>query len=187
MHSITDDGGSDMEYKVIDTTNFTEDEKIKIERVLEQIRMERKERVWKSKQDVTYYGRNSYGMITQDEWCEDIVDRGAWEIGNVFKTEKEARIDLEAQKIKTELERYAMMYNDPKKKWGENEHYSVCWDYHNKRIAYKTNVFCKGCEVYFTSKDDLMRAVEIIGKDRVKKYYLKVQEMEGEEDEREYI
>lgn len=179
MHSITDDGGSNMgEYKVIDTTNFTEDEKRKIERVLEQICMERKkERVWKPKQDVTYYSRNSYGMITQDKWCEDIVDRGAWKIGNVFKTEKEARIDLEAQKIKTELERYAMMYNDPKKKWGENEYFSVCWDCYNKRIAYKTNVFGKGCEVYFTSKDDLMRAVEIIGKERVKKYYLKVQEM----------
>ncbi len=117
------------------------------------------------------------GVVERDCWENCINDNYRLEIGNISPTEEEMEFKRERLKVIAELEKYA----EKDRKWdgvwdGVNEHYYFVWDYDVNKIAYCFNTVLKGTDIYFESAEKAREAVRVVGEDRVKKYYLRVEE-----------
>ncbi len=122
-----------------------------------------------------YYYLTTRGNIENAMWSEDEFDRGALAMGNLFKTKEEAEFERERRKVITKLKKYA----EPKdRKWdGEINHYYITWDYDINMIYYCCfNTALKGADIYFESEEKAKKAIKAVGEDRVKRYYLGVEE-----------
>ena len=108
--------------------------------------------------------------ICQYYWGDDDADQYLCSIGNCFETREEAEFALIQLKVLAELKEYADDYME----WdGNNKHYlihyntkiddiDICWFFNNKYVPFN---------IYFSSEEQARKAVEAIGKDRLKKYY----------------
>ena len=136
-----------------------------------------KPRIWKPKHYEKYHYIDGSGAIYSAIWFNSISDNGRWNLGNVFKTQKEAEFARAKQKIKTKLQRYADEHNDPnKEKWdGENVHcrigYSV--DKNDLDTVFAFNVRHIG-DIYFTSEEIAEDAANKVGAERILKYLFDV-------------
>lgn len=123
--------------------------------------------------DVYYYLTTS-GNINRTTWDDDGIDKGRLEIGNIFLTEKEAEFEAERRKVIKELEKYA----EPKdREWNEeNAHWTYRYDFLTKEVECDWLKFAKYDGIYFESLGKAMDALEAVGEDRIKKYYLRVED-----------
>ena len=120
-----------------------------------------------------YYYITSDGDICYCTWKNDEFDRDVSAMGNRFKTEEAVKFECERRRVITELKKY----EEPKdRKWdGENNHCYFLWDYIRNRFVYFYRSSVKGESIYFESEEKAKKAVESVGADRVKKYYLGVE------------
>lgn len=96
--------------------------------------------------------------------------------GNCFKTEEEAKFEVERRKVIHEMKKFA----EPEDYvWdGENSHHYIYYNFCCDAIrtghtySYKKNV------IFFKSTDDIRDCIEAVGEDRIIKYYLGVKEEE---------
>ena len=126
------------------------------------------------------YG-DKYYFIDGDEVCEsfwydDEIDRKRLSIGNCFKTREEAEFEVERLRVLHEMKKFA----EPKDyKWDSfNEHhYIYCRFLNNNNFVEIGNInSCKSDEIYFKSKEDAKACIEAVGEDRIKKYYLRIED-----------
>lgn len=113
-----------------------------------------------------YVGRGgdiSYGSNTTT------YDRAIIEYTKVFKTEEEAQFYAEKMKVERELEKFASEFV-----CGEFN-YSIFWDYAIEKFRYQKNKVFIGNLTYFESKEKAQEAIQAVGEDRIKKYYLEVE------------
>lgn len=75
-----------------------------------------KRKVWKPECDKNYWIINGFRVVNSS-WDNDNVDYRRYEIGNCFKTEKEAKFALEKLKVETELRRFAEENNECEIDW----------------------------------------------------------------------
>ena len=144
---------------------------------------EAKPRIWKPEYGEGYHYIDGSGSIYSAIWFNIRIDNGRWNLGNVFKTQKEAEFAREKQKIKTELQRYADEHNDPEKEeWdGENIHYTIRYDIGDEALVRSSDDIVKNInDIYFTSEDIVKNAVDYIGVKRIMKYLFDVDCEEGE-------
>lgn len=129
---------------------------------------------WKPKEKEGYCFINSCGQVTYDVWSNHCVDNKRYNIGNLFKTEAEATFAIEKLKVIAELKEY----EEPKSRaWdGIISHYFIYYDYNREKIAITYNDYYKGGGIYFESEEKARQAIDAIGEDRIKKYYLEVEE-----------
>lgn len=120
-----------------------------------------------------YYYLTASGNIQCTTWNDDEFDRNVSARGNRFRTWEESEFERERGKVIAELEKFSKP-ND--KEWNEGYNYFVLWDYRKNNIGYNINVTVKRADIYFESLRKAKQAVESVGKDRVKKYYLRVEE-----------
>lgn len=97
-------------------------------------------------------------------------------IGNMFLTIEDAEFARERLKVIAELEKYAKEFSD--EEWmnpriGKNY---ITFDYEDHVIKIGYVIYSKGNDIYFESKEKAQEAIEAVGEDRVKKYYLEVKE-----------
>lgn len=129
--------------------------------------------VWRPKLGERYFYISPNGEILYDTNDDTPTDIMRFSIGNVFRTKEEAEFAVEKLKALAELKVFA----EPKdRKWdGKNKHWCIGYDVEDDRIhvghwlAYKSN------EVYFETKEKAQQAVDAVGMDRIKKYYLEVE------------
>lgn len=148
---------------------------------------------WKKKQPVKVYkpepGEIYYfieldGTIKSTRWSGDTskwfgrLDLALYALGNCFKTIEEAEFVVEKLKVIAELKRFAQEHNDPidwkninQEKWTfvyhhQNKVMSVYVDAHYY-LEHANNT-------YFSSEELCQQAIQAIGEDRIKKYYLEV-------------
>lgn len=114
------------------------------------------------------------GYISGSKWNNDSIDKGRYSIGNCYKTNEECEFAIEKLKVIAELKEYA----EPKNRaWnGENEHFFFYYDYMTKEVRISYNNDCKSRKIYFESEEKIKQAIASIGKDKIKKYYLEVEE-----------
>lgn len=115
---------------------------------------------------------NSLGYI---DWENSYIDKGRLALGNVFLTEEEAEFELERLKVIAELKKYA----EPKDRgWGSDavKHWFIYYGRVKQKIEYDCNFLVSRNNIYFESKEIAEQAVEAVGEDRLKKYYLGVRE-----------
>lgn len=130
---------------------------------------------WKPQYGEKYYTISTRGTIDFDNFvAENNTDAVRLLLGNVFETEEEAKHMLEKIKIINKLKelsnidfydcetkKYALYYSPRYKSVSIQEHNCV------KELPFS---------VYFATKEDCQKAIDIIGEDNLKKYYFDVED-----------
>lgn len=109
-------------------------------------------------------------------WAPFRLHQRRYDLGNCFKTQKEAEFAREKHKVLVELQDYADLYNEREIDWrdleSDIEKYYLTYDYNGEEIVIEETYSCYngGNSVYFTSIETAKKAIETIGEDRIKKY-----------------
>lgn len=133
--------------------------------------------VWKPVQDEKFYYIEDSGQIYHAYYGDEFMSEIQMEIGNCFKTREEAEFMVEKLKVIKELKDFAFE-NNGKIDWdNEQLKWRISYDTEYKEIMeYAYTKLEKGNDIYFTSKEIKDKAIEKVGADRIKKYYLEVEE-----------
>lgn len=137
-----------------------------------------KGKVWKPEYDEWYFYVSGYGVIGSNVWINDYTDNGYYEIGNCFKTKEEAEFALEKVKVETELRRFAEENNEYEIDW-KNRNQNKWFIYYNyvmKNIGVVYDTVLRTHCIYFSSKEIAEQAIDYIGEERLKKYYLGIED-----------
>ena len=170
--SHIDTDGCDEEF-VKAIANIVRDFTIKLQELADTNKEENKKKEikkrWKPEIDENYFRILASGYVSPDIWRNDHTDNDVYNLRNVFKTRKEAELEVERKKIMAELQDYA--------------------DEHNGEIAHPSDAFWLGLDeddmeiiveddsffppvgaVLFSDADTACNAIEAIGEDRILKY-----------------
>ena len=114
------------------------------------------------------------GKVCDGMWIDGEEDEKRLSIGNAFHTKEEAEFALEKLKVIHELKQFA----EPKNiVWNFNEyHHIIYYDYISNEIGYSCSSIMKFSDTTFATEEMARKAVEAVGEDRIKKYYLEVEE-----------
>lgn len=117
-----------------------------------------------------YYYLNGFGDVYHANYTNDAYDRDAIKIGNCFRTEEEAKFELERLKVIAEMKKFAeLKYRD----WdGWEPHYCIVYDYCKRELKIKYTTLRNHCEIYFETAEKGKECILSIGEDRIKVYYL---------------
>lgn len=129
---------------------------------------------WKPEHGDRYWAITADGQIITFNWYNTACDNDILSIGNVFPTKEAARFEIERRKVVAELSDYSEG-NDAV--WdGTQRHYQLFCNYGMNRVECDFNKSSKSGCLYFPSEEAARAAVEAVGEERVKKYYLGVEE-----------
>lgn len=132
--------------------------------------------VYELKYGDSYFFLTALGTIMTGIWHNDGTDFNRERIGNTFLTIEDAKFASERLKVIAELKKYAKEFSDEEWKDYDLNKYLIRYDCQNFRVFVSCCFLSKGAELYFESKEKTQEAIEAVGEDRVKKYYLGVKE-----------
>ena len=136
--------------------------------------IEKPKSVWDLKEGDTYYSIYGNGNVSSEKkWFDDDYENNYREIGNVFLTREEAEFEVERRRIETKMIRLG-----GKRK---PEQGKANWFFEYRPSSGGIEILWSSYEtdqgvIYFDSEEKAEEAVEIIGKDRIKKYIFRVEE-----------
>ena len=142
------------------------------ELVAQKVKAEQKSKtIW----DFNTNDRNSYYYIDEVGCLRlDKFNEGYFEIrrdfGNAFLTEEEAKFELERREVEAILRKYSRPF-----KSGEYNYVVMC-DTENNMILVRVAQFHNSGGPVFASKEVAQKAIDEIGKNRLKKYWFGVTE-----------
>lgn len=114
-----------------------------------------------------FYYYISRNHVSEERFFDEEIDNERFAIGNFFLNEDQAYFELERRKVIAELEQYAIPY--------ENLH-----EYRTflqiKYLPKSDTIFYSRVDTVYSSllfatKNDCIRAIKKVGKDRLKAYY----------------
>lgn len=153
--------------------NLTEDERAELERLVDKSNKP-------SSQDFRphfgeqYFYINERGEVDSFYNHNSKSDKMCYLIGNYFKTEEEAKLEVEKLKIVTELKRMAKAWNTCEIDWEDEQQLKYYLRYSSEGICWASTSLLQTGTIYFTDKEDCKAAIELIGEERLKKYYFGV-------------
>lgn len=118
-----------------------------------------------------YWYLGDTGEILYENWDNVSFEEDRLGIGNVFKTEDEAKFAKKKLKVEAELRKFSRPFADGE----ENNHikYSPSFD----ELSVLTSFSYQDQGVfYFESKEKVQQAIKSVGEDRIKKYIFGVGE-----------
>lgn len=128
---------------------------------------------WKPEEGDKYWHLNGHGIPLCSICDDNIQDVKRYAISNCFKTKEECEFAKEKLKVIAELKDFA----EPKNRaWNGNFHYFIYYNYTIDELMVGANQFTREGVLYFESKEKAQQAINAIGEDRIKKYYLGVEE-----------
>lgn len=121
---------------------------------------------------------NEYGNIDWFVWRDTEIGKNMAHLGMLFFTKEEAEFEAERRRVIAELKLFA----EPEDRiWNRNTaHFKICLDIHNNSVIVSADFTVKCNIIYFESEEIAQKAIDKVGEDRVKKYYLRI---EGETEE----
>lgn len=132
--------------------------------------------IYNLKEDELYWFIGSAGEIRYAVYINDFFDEKRLEISNMFLKKKEAKFAVERLKVIAELKKYAKEFSD--EEWMNQsigKHY-IIFDYEDHVINIGYVCYTKVTDIYFETEEKAKKAIEAVGEDRIKKYYLGVKE-----------
>lgn len=121
-----------------------------------------------------YWRITDDGDICRSWWDKTTIDKNRLALGAVFRTSEEAKFEVERLKVIHELRQYAESRDAV---WdGKKKHYYIAYSLDIKDINIYYNSLFNHNDIYFSSFFRAWEAIEAVGKDRVKKYYLCVED-----------
>lgn len=116
------------------------------------------------------YSIDRKGAVDFWYFNNDDIDSAAMAIGNAFKTREEAEYKVERLKVIAELERFSCPFDAGK------ANYHLCY-YHEKwELGVDWSYLMQHNNIYFESKKKAWEAINSVGEDRIKKYYLRIED-----------
>lgn len=125
------------------------------------------------KSDIVWY-ISPDGEVNHWCWTDKDYERASIHQGNIFSTQEQAEFERERRKVITELKLFA----EPEdREWdGNNEHYFIAFDFSENIVTCHSHIIVKRNDIYFETEEDCQKAIDFVGADRVKKYYLRVKD-----------
>lgn len=141
--------------------------------------IDRLENGWEMKptldDDEVYYYLTEEGGIDEDSWSSYSEDLGRFEFGNIFKTYKEAVIELKRKKLLAKFRAFRDECNDGwTPDWTKNrEKISLYYKPEDKIFYMDTSFIANTFNLfgYFKNKQDAERAIELFG-DEIKELFV---------------
>lgn len=150
-----------------------EEAKAKIEEIEKKL-AQKESGVWKPENGDEYWFVMDEGIVAWNNYSNSHNHNIRYLMGNCFKTKQEAKFYYEKLKVIAELKRYEEP-NDSA--WDEaNNHYFIYYDTLDGKIEIGFRTTTKLPTIHFESKVKAQEAIEAVGQDRIKKYYLEVEE-----------
>lgn len=154
----------------VNMENLSEEEREQLMKIIKKSNGS-KRNIWKPEYDEWYFYVSGYGIVGSNVWINDYIDNGYYEIGNCFKTEEEAKFALEKRRVEVELQRFAEENNE----CDTGVRYFISYNLDSEiTVDQIYGVRLKG--IYFSSKEVAENAIWAIGKGRLKKYYLGIED-----------
>lgn len=114
------------------------------------------------------------GNISVYTWYGTPVDIQRFNQGHIFFTKQEAEFEVERRNVISELNIFAIPKN---RKWDKSElHYYIEYNYSFDLFEFDYTYSYRHNDIYFASEEDAQKAIDYVGVDRVKKYFLGVEE-----------
>lgn len=142
-----------------------------------------KKKWWKPEVNEEYYSFYADGMVCVLYNDGLDFDKRTLAFGNCFKTREEAEFMAEKLKVIHELEEFAYENNSEAIDWNnkcQNKYYLVVKYKKNRTrcidVCYAISLNEIPFNVYFTREDFARKAIEIIGEERILKYYFGVED-----------
>ena len=123
-----------------------------------------------------YYFLTAVGYRIGGIWHGDNDDYNRLSLGNVFLTIEDAKFAIERLKVIAELKKYAKEFSDEEWMNKDLPKYFIGFEYKFGGFSCYIANLRRGSEIYFESIQKANEAIEAVGKDRVKKYYLGIKE-----------
>lgn len=134
--------------------------------------------VWDLQENDICYGINMFSEeVGNFKWCDSPTNEYMRNIGLITLTAEELEFKIERMRVYEQLKRFAKCFTDTEWKYGKEKYskkYSICYDFSYECIYVSFNTDSKGDELYFESEGKARKAIEFVGEERVKKYYLGV-------------
>lgn len=132
--------------------------------------------IWDLKDGDKYFYIDSVGGFPNMTWNNDEYDVLIRNQGNVFLTKEEAEFEKKRREVYTTVKRYAHEFS--KEEWNDTKinKYYACYNYKDHSIIKGFNSHVSNSKLYFQSIKDIDRAIEAVGMEDFKKYYLGVKE-----------
>ena len=152
--------------------NLTEDERAELERLVDKSNKP-------SSQDFRPHFGEQYFYINERGEVDSFYNRNSkhdkmcYSIGNYFKTEEEAKFEVERLKVNAELKRMAKAWNTCEIDWEDEQQPKYCLSYSNG-VCWAISYLIQTGTIYFTDKEACKAAIAFIGEERLKKYYFGV-------------
>lgn len=158
----------------VNLENLSEDERELLMSLIEKANNS-KSKVWKPVNDETYYYIDEVG-IGETKWSDSFYqDTFLYEIGNLFRTEDEAEEEIQRRKICKQWENLSIESGEADNPWnGENQHWVCYYSSYYDKVKTDCITSAKEANIYFTTHESLLNAIEAIGEENVRKYILRV-------------
>lgn len=144
------------------------------ENIEKQIKAERsKRKTFIPKDGDEFYYISSEGYIVLSFAINDDI-KNFISFGNCFSSPEEAEFMVERLKVIKELENFAKENNDEIDWDSYSGKYYIYYDYFKNSIKVGSTAYTKANKIYFSSFDICREAINTVGEDRIKKYYLGV-------------
>lgn len=130
--------------------------------------------IWDLKDGDKYFYIDSVGGFPNMTWNNDEYDVLIRNQGNVFLTKEEAEFEKKRREVYTTVKRYAHEFS--KEEWNDTKinKYYACYNYKDHSIIKGFNSHVSNSKLYFQSEADIEKAIEAVGMEDFKKYYLGV-------------
>lgn len=123
-----------------------------------------------------YFFLTESGIVQGGIWRDDMISLSMLSIGNMFLTEEDAEFAIERLEVIAELKKYAKEFSDEEWENRDLNKHCIRYDFRFCIVYVMVSFSIKGTELYFESEEKAKEAIEAVGDDRIKKYYLGVKE-----------
>ena len=161
----------------VNMENLTEEERKQFLALVKKA-TEKESKAWKPKDNKGYYYIVSDGDTSDTYWNNNSkIANDRYAIGNCFPTKEKAEFAVERLKLIAELKRFAQEHNEKEIDWHEDcAKFFIYYSFSYNCIKCDCTFTMKNQNIYFTSEAIAQQAIDAIGADRIKKYYLEVED-----------
>lgn len=131
--------------------------------------------IWELEVGDAYNYISSDGNIVSSMWVNDICDKNRFAAGNCFLTKEAAQHELERRKIRVKL--LSLGGREYYKTNSDNFTFCYCYDT-DTLICIPIGFNLYGVTIYFDEHEECIKAMNIIGRDKIKKYWFNVEKGE---------
>ena len=134
---------------------------------------EKPKTVWELKDGDKYDSIDSDGFIRRFRWYGSDVDYAIRLQGNAFMTKEEAEFEKKRREVYTKIKKHARPFNHGGENW------TPYWSRNRESIGWNCSGYIQEAQLYFENEEQAKQAIDEVGEEDFKKYYLGVVEDES--------